>query len=348
MQRNLTIELDSLLSQYLTSFIRLRPGDVYPGSLVVLSEYEKIKDATDADVFFGKYGVGNATLGADRPLERMQAYELFLYILQTYDPDKFKIIHKGTPYYFIAWTAFQFANFENSLFYMDAAVSEDNRLQTTKLTPATAFFLLENFTHASGFITLHTHIVRVISNSVKTYSLDSKHEFDKDEFVNKFIKPILYGEIKYRSVITCLYLFVLEYDLYQNRIFLRSSEGGSVDVFINHLFKGVRVLESILAMKGSGNDLAGLINNLPALGINSNSFIGGRKEFTDAKKTFEDLKNKENFQTCSFAASYIIRNTAGHSLLWEDEFDRDSYEVLYLAIVNSILWSVYKLWIKYD
>jgi len=81
----------------------------------------------DGDAFFETFAPGNVLFFIDRPYERFSDYEELLTILRNEDPQKFLRMHKGTPYYFLAWTAFDLRNYEKALFYMDAAISEDIR-----------------------------------------------------------------------------------------------------------------------------------------------------------------------------------------------------------------------------
>ena len=43
------------------------------------------------------------------------------------DRKKYAAVHKGTPFYFLMWTAFDLRNYERALYYLDAAISEDVR-----------------------------------------------------------------------------------------------------------------------------------------------------------------------------------------------------------------------------
>ncbi|HEY5592031.1 MAG TPA: hypothetical protein VIK55_13565 [Paludibacter sp.] len=98
------------LNRYQINFKKLKE-QVFPGSDEQFTlDYKSIPDRVNADKkteeiankkandFFEKYGIGNK-IGIDRPLERMEAYELLLDILTTIDAKQFKNIHKGTPYY---------------------------------------------------------------------------------------------------------------------------------------------------------------------------------------------------------------------------------------------------------
>lgn len=354
MNNQLSPDLHRLLDEYLSWFSRLRLRKDYRGSQALIEEYTKIDNWIDANNFFETYGVGNKVFVVENPFERVHAYELLLYILKSYDNTKYSEIHKGTPYYFIAWTAYQTANFEKALFYMDAAVSEDLRIfkeRGRKATPALKFFLLEEAQDTAGFFTLHIEINSAIQKTLGEFSSSSEVKLQKQNFIGKFIKPILFGDKKYRSVITALYGFFLEHEAYTSQIFLRSSSGGSIEPFLNHLFKGARILESILEIKSSKPDLFQKITDLNAkLNIAQKRLEEATKLGTleEAKKSFDKLSGEDaSFQDCNFVPSYIIRNATSHSLIWPDEFETiELYLTLYNRLVNSILWSVEKVWVE--
>jgi len=351
-QISLTPELHSLLSDYLNDFVTLRSHTDYSGSLSLIEEYEALNPGEGND-FFEKYGVGNVVIGINRPLERSQAYERLLYLLHEYDSEHYLKIHKGTPYYFIGWTAFQFFDFDRSLFYMDAAVSEDLRLFDPKQrqleTPAISFFLLKDQQRLTG-IFQHIQLAMVISTVLTEFNRQSEIQLSKDDFVQGFVKPTLYGDKKQRSVLTALYSFFLQFESKKDQIRLRSSEGGSIEPFLNHLFDGARILESILELSGGrGNNLQAKVESLPNLRVDSAKFRGNRS-LESAENTVLQLQCEgANYQDINFAASYVIRNTTSHSLLWPDQFkNEDSYSMLYYCLAGSILWSIFTLWTDGD
>jgi hypothetical protein len=123
----------------------------------IIPNYESLNDNTMAgDTYFQNYGAGNLTGGQIlKPYERMKAYECLLELLKAHNQDQFFRIHKGTPYYFLGWTAFQIEDFDKALFYMDTAISEDLRvllranpnynLATDPHTPAIKFLTLGGY-----------------------------------------------------------------------------------------------------------------------------------------------------------------------------------------------------------
>jgi hypothetical protein len=353
------------LTRYQKDFEKLKKL-VFPGSDEQFTlDYKNILDRVNGDekakaiannkanIFFEKYGVGNLE-ELDHPMERMEAYELLFDILITINAKQFKNIHKGTPYYFLGWSAFQLRDFSKAMFYMDAAVNEDLKIpyhqETKKATsPSLAFFLLSTLLESgrkpSGFKVIHSKLIEVVEQTLQKYNANGKRIITIKDFRSKFVKDLLFSDSKQRTLLTALYTFLLEYAEKEKQIKLRSDAGGSIQPFINHLFDGARLLESLLKRISVKTDTLGdIINcNHVVLDLNLTEVFSGKKTLADAKQQYLAL-SKSKFQNQNFACAYIIRNTTGHSLLWGDLFDKDTYEILYNSLVNSIFWTIDKLW----
>ncbi len=325
-----------------------QPIQVYPGNSQLVSDYGKISNPTEADTFFAIYGVGNATFGVHIPFERQIAYELLLEILKSLDPVQYHRIHKGTPYYFIGWTAYQYRDFAKAIFYMDAAVSEDLKFPDVKnkssTRPSLEFFLLKSDPGPSGLAT-HLALRDVVKKTLQKYNSYGGGVITIDGFRNKFIDDLLYAGPKDRSLLTALYTFLLEYQEKEKQIKLRSDTGGTIQPFLDHLFDGARLLESLLEKKGGTGTLHPKIVNTSAIAV-TRSVLKGNSTLSDAEQEFNNqVAAGSSFQDCNFASAYIIRNTTGHSLLWPDKFTSgNSYATLYNNLINSIFWTIEKLW----
>lgn len=343
-----------MLRQYEVLFNKVnkdtKPDRVFPGISQLISDYEEIGNANEADVFFEKYGVGNANVGIHNPFERQLAYELLLQILHSLNAKKYHQIHKGTPYYFISWTAFQNYDIAKAIFYMDAAVSEDLKIPEVQnkisSRPSLSFFLLNTEAGPSG-LSIHLEVKSVFNKILKEYTTHGGGIITIDSFRNKFIEDMLYSGSDGRSLLTALFTFVLEYKEKSKQIYLRSDTGGSIQPFLDHLFDGARILESILEKKGGkGSTLEHKIKSISAIEI-TGSVLKGGKTLKGAERYYLSLSQSgSNFQDCNFACSYIIRNTTGHSLLWPDQFlSGESYSLLFNCLINAIFWAIEKLWI---
>jgi len=346
--------LSEKFEKYEGLFIKLkRPAYIVSSQLI--SDYKSIPEKMNSEEFFKKYGVGNAKIGIDRPLERMEAYELLLDLLVTIDAKINKIIHKGTPYYFLGWLAFQLRDFSKAMFYMDAAVNEDLKFPDIKnkksTTPALEFFLLSlKLDKKPSGVSDHSNLIEIVKETLQKYNTNDRRDDSNisiitiENFRSKFVENFLYSDPKQRTLLTALYTFLLEYTEKEKQIKLRSDTGGTIQPFINHLFDGARLLESLIEVKGGKRDtLKPKIDSTPKLVVTKEVLLG-RKILADARKQYIELSSAK-FQDQNFACAYIIRNTTGHSLLWDDHFDKDTYKILYNSLVNSIFWTIDKLWL---
>jgi hypothetical protein len=138
----------------------------------------------------------------------------------------------------------------------------------------------------------------------------------------------------------------LEYQEKVMQINLRSDRGGTIQPFLDHLFDGARLLESLLEKKGGKGKLLTKIVNTSEIAVTKN-VLKSNSTLSDAEQEFnKHVAAGSSFQDCNFASSYIIRNTTAHSLLWPDQFTSgSSYTKLYNNLINSIFWTIEKLWL---
>ena len=107
-------------------------SDTYKALL--LNDYNvlpiNIPDALDAarvaDNFFSKCGLPVRL--SYSPVAQIEAWEYILGLMAENDPNRYRELHKGTPFYFLGMASYSARDFEKALFYMDAALEEDLRL----------------------------------------------------------------------------------------------------------------------------------------------------------------------------------------------------------------------------
>jgi len=327
------------------------PIKVFSGGDNLISHYKNISSSSESDVFFDFFGVGNIKLGQKNPFERQTAYELLLKILKQIDPLHYHKIHKGTAYYFIGWTTFQYKDYRKAIFYLDAAVSEDLKspdVHNKRIPkPSLDFFLLKTESNPSG-IELHLDLINLIKISISNYIKSSGSTITIDDFRSNFLEDLLYSDAKGRSLLTAFYSFFLENKEIEMQIDLRSDSGGSIQVFLDNLFDGARILESLLEKRGGyGNNLREKITKTPLILV-SKKILLPNKTLKDAENQYLKLvKSGYSFQDSNFSSAYIIRHTSAHSLLWPDQFkDGKLYKILFSNLANSIFWTIEKLWIQ--
>lgn len=345
------ILLEKYKGIYDTVNIGTVPFRKYNGASQLISEYEKITNPGEADAFFHKFGVGNADSGIHNPFERHLAYELLLKIMKQHDSAQYYKVHKGTPYYIIGWTSYQFLNFRKGIFYMDAAVSEDMKIDGVKerlsSRPSLDFFMIKPQTQGSG-IEIHKSLAELVQKSFNNYHIAGGGIISLDNFRDKFVAQLLYSGAEGRSLLSAFYTFLLEYEEMNLQMDLRSDSGGSIQPFIDHLFDGARILESLIEKKREkkGGTLQPKILKTPKLGINQ-SILKSGNTLASAEIQYNQQKSEgKAFHEYNFASAYIIRNTTGHSLLLPDQFaNPGSYRLLYNSLLNSIFWTIERLWL---
>jgi hypothetical protein len=325
----------------------------------LLTDFEKVSEKDGSgDQFFEKYGPGNTVDGLVKPYERMKAYEVLLKLLAEHNLAHFRAIHKGTPYYFLGWTAFQIEDYEKGVFYLDTAISEDLRLlgstydiNSGKSTPGINFILLTGGSHVAAKEA--TELKNLVKDELADFSNKSGLTITEDIFIQKLIKDSgLFRDNTFRTIITSLYSFILEFESRQTQLFIRSSDGGSIEPFLTHLFKGCLILESLLKLLPPGDTKKTLKPAIEAhnreLGIDINLLPRDKtlEEVIALMRTLE--QNKESYPNVCFATTYGLRNTTGHKLAWLDAFQKSElvYQDLYKRILGAIFWTVDKLWVE--
>jgi hypothetical protein len=196
----------------------LSPDEVFKPALEEFSALP-FNDTTEADNFFIKYGVGNARYQLDNPFERFLIYEILLKKLIAEDFEKYQRMHKGVPFYFLAWLSFDIRNYEKALFYIDAAISEDfkNAKGNPLLLPASKFLLLDSEDQvAKRTIDLIYYTLR--DELVRFKNIPEEVPLSESIFINQFVRPLL-KESQYRTIVSAFYVFLLEF--YERRIELR-------------------------------------------------------------------------------------------------------------------------------
>lgn len=198
-----------------------------------ITEYTTIPYSVNADIFFEKYGVGNYLINVNRPFEQMEAYELLLDILFHINKDQYKNIHKGTPFYFLAWTSYQLLDYSKAMFYVDAAVSEDIKILSPTIiepsTPTLAFFLQSSTTVGGGitygYKMIFQPLISTFMHTLQEYHESSGRKIEIDIFRKKFVQKLLKSDSLKRTILTALYTFLLEYAEKKKQIKLRSDTG---------------------------------------------------------------------------------------------------------------------------
>jgi hypothetical protein len=295
----------------------------------------------EGDAFWRVFAPGNTTHFADRPFERFSDYEEMLQRLRAADAPKYERMHKGTPFYLMSWLAFDMHNYEKALFYIDAAISEDVRQTQNTDDPQAwgrapgAEFLLLNPRNQAARRTLDA-LCTTLSEQLNRFNSVSQKPPMNLESIRKFVQSLIADAPK-RTIISALYVFLLEFKGRVNELALRhGSVGGSNAPFTVHLFIGGLLFESLLKQFYPNKLTLGKLFGDPAL----------QKEFRFAPPasisagTLEEIYGAiGNGATVdvAFSTAAKLRNTTGHNLVWDDLFsDSHQYVELFEQVVNAI------------
>jgi hypothetical protein len=320
---------------------------------IVLTDFKSLNcaDPQAADAFWGKFTPGNTLAKVSQPFERLAVYEELLKALYNEDETRYREMHKGTPFYFMAWLAFDLRNYQKALFYLDAAISEDVRMTKNtsnpdawKNMPGTQFLLLANVQNV-GQRTKFLLIRELGIQIVRFNKASGKPALDVAD-VMRFLERFL-DEPRKRAIISALYIFILEFQEWQAELQLRrGSQGGSSEPFTMHLLSGGLLLESLLKEyypvdnNGQPNKQIGKVFQtgrfLADFGLNGSISTSA----STLREIYDEIAGSNSAQT-AFTITGKIRNTTGHNLVWDDIFANEViYTELYHQIVNAILYIV--------
>lgn len=317
---------------------------IFDKSLIKLKFSElPIDNPVAADDFFSTFGPGNSLFVTNRPYDRFTGYEELLDMIYELNPQKYKQIHKGTPFYYLAWLSFDLHRFEKGLFYIDAAISEDIRKTPNdwKNQPAYYFLALDNKPNQIARRTIDD-IRKSLSSELFRFNQILGHpKLNLDSFIEKFVNSLLIDS-KDRTLITAFYVFLLEHEERQRELRLRSIDGGSISPFISHLFNGALIFESLLKFlfpkKDDGKQAATLKEVFNTSRFRSMfSFKIGTSAYSLAE-IIEGLVD-DSIKT-AFSISSKIRNTTGHNLCWDDSLNETTYKQLFGQEINAIFYLV--------
>lgn len=309
------------------------------------------------DNFFETFGVGNTLAFADRPFERFACYEYLLELCKDVDNVKFEQIHKGTPYYFLAWIALEIHGYEKATFYLDSAVAEDIRVEGNNIERGLSrpmgqlLFLRPTNDRGERYVAWRvTQELRdLVLSELKDFKNNTAIEIELLKFIDKFVTFLIKKDIKNRSIISALYSYILEFSDRRKMLTLRSKDKGTIEPVIIHLFKGALIFETLLKAIYPKNDSGQIIKTLGGLYRNSTY---KSKNYPNLEKltakSFRQLlssikRTKKATLSLYFRNTTKLRNMTGHSLKWDDIFeDVDNYERLYKQERNALFYLINK------
>ena len=315
---------------------------------LALQHFDHIELA-QGDNFFSTFGPGNLINATNKPHERFNDYEGLLQLLRKRNQQKYEQVHKGTPFFFLSWLAFDLRNFEKALYYLDAAISEDvkNAGGNWVNLPGAQFLKLTEQQHVAGRII--SKIKELLEDEINRFNqISGLPPVTLTDFIDKFVS-ILIKDPQTRTIVSAFYIYLLEKTERLIELNLRSTEGSSLGSIISHLFGGGLIFESLLknrySTKDDGNPVKVLGNVFHTTSF-KNDFSQGVQTSAESLQEILDAINDNSFIT-AFTATARLRNTTGHNLVWDNIFNTSAnYETLCQQIVNALLYVIERKFIR--
>jgi hypothetical protein len=288
------------------------------------------------------------------PLEAIRAMKGVLNRCNSLDHDAFREIHKGDPYYWLGMASYIIGDYEEAVFFMDAAVSEDLRAKSypRSHTPALRFALLEATPpdHAARNL-VHDARNRMLRN-IRYYNNLPGHNHKltlpnlRKRLLIRALRP---GGEQFRSLATALITFCLEWDD-RNFLFDIRPGNGTFEPYFLHLLKGCILFESLLRNNPSNknalkkNTLDQLLPLLSVeLGIPRRLDISGKK-LSGVLTNLAALDPSNETLETAFTYTGQLRNTLGHDLGWIVNLDKIQYQRSFQFIMAACLHTIESLY----
>ena len=309
------------------------------------------------DLFFNSFGVGNNNSSWNK-YERFICYEELLKEIQTIDQNKYQKMHKGTAYYFLYWLAFELRLYEKAIFYLDGAVSEDIR-KTIKQAKREHPEQMERgddelrkfyediwsknpaitdlcFKDGGTAVSVRLRIYAILKEQIDRFNqlkINGVPNIDVSKWGDNIVIPLLSKDIINRSLLSAFYSFLLSYADNVDYLKLRSTNKGTIEPFLVHLYKGGLLFETLLKYLSSKYNYTDTNGKHPTTLGQFNS----RKNFTNKYSDFEARAESWNdvYQDIEtndikgiFSTVARTRNFTGHDLRRDDDFSNEKYQKL--------------------
>jgi len=171
---------------------------------------------------------------------------------RAFDQNIYTSMHKGTPYYWLGSAAYLLNDFESVTFFLDAAVAEDitRNVEPQTHTPAIKFMLLEGELNEQAAFRLVRDAQARMQRNIDIYNRHSGHKSGTENLTlpilrTKLLEKLFSSDNKWKSIVTTMISFSLEWD-YRNQLFDLRPVQGTNEPFFFHLFKGCLLFESLL------------------------------------------------------------------------------------------------------
>jgi hypothetical protein len=336
--------MEYIMSDYTNQFQNLSDDELRQAFI------EASKDSASSERFFNSFTYVSHLFNGNYHLAFEQGRDL-LNRCQAFDQNVYISIHKGTPYYWLGGAAYLLNDFETVTFFLDAAVTEDitKNIDPQKHTPAIKFMLLEGESNEQAAFRLVRDAQAKMQRSINIYNGLSGHKLGTENLTlpilrTKLLEKIFSPDKKWKSIVSTIISFSLEWD-YRNQLFdLRPSQGTNEPFFL-HLFKGCLLFESLL--KNNPNHPVHLSTRETNLGkilqlLHNELDIDHDLPISDIElpTILTNLIVPDDSLQKAIQFTGRLRNTLGHNLGWDVVLDKLQYQQLFEKVISSCLYAI--------
>ncbi len=319
----------------------------------------KINDASDGDYFFGHHAsfIQNYSNSGQYWLG-IEAWLSLLDIVKKINPNKYKIIHKGTPYYMAGIFCLLEKKYEEGLEFIDFALSQDFKIHRRKaLTTPSGLYLLIAHPQCGNDSTQGEYLFNAINNFGNFINKTYRIQLDIIKLMKIISKKVLLcRERARRSAWASLLSQILSFE--GNARILRIAPLSKENQTLAHLslVKMSLILETLLKKSPiskrtnshktlNGNTYS--VYNHPKLtldkiyydlNIEVDSILESSLKTFDYKKINRLIRIEHvSSQKSSFLISRFIRNNVNHTFQ-NTMISEKAYKKLFVTLFNSQLY----------
>lgn len=317
--------------------------------------YHAVRAETEAgNVFFNQF-IYHQYLIEGRFSECVNSGIQLLLLCKSLDPASYDKIHKGSAYYWIGMAACLMNDFQAATYFFDAAVSEDLRAgyhPLTRSTPSFKFLLAQSDNPAQAARDLTKALANRFEFGINDYvqrpGISAQNQtFDIDQLRDRLIAPsLIRGREKYRTMVTALVSFALEWH-YLNALMEVRPVTGTSEPFFVHLFKGCVLIESLAKLNPKfvpPTQHRSLVSVLQFL----QHQLGIPNDLPTSSQGLSDVLLYVSRASTSIADSIIIsgklRNTIGHNIGWDVQITNAEYNQLVMRLFSSMFHLISSLY----
>ena len=331
------------------------------------------KDAADnvnnATTFWNIYNPQpNELLRSQQYLVLRERMFKLLMTCKQIDQEAFAKIHKGHPYFFIGITSYRLGDYQTSILFFDAALSEDLKFKKEEDSPTRLFFMLKGEEPRNAARLDTQYVETKVKRSINYYNDDIAKNKDINKINLKDMQDVFFeyvldnsGDPGLRTMLTTYITYIVEWD-FRNEHFDLGVRKGTSEPYLLHLFRGCVLFESLLKRnpfpKPKHEDQKKELGKLLRYYQNEmkvklpDDFTSKITGINTLGKLLTELNNQSEVIEDSILTTYWLRNILGHSLAWEDRIEQESYRKLYFSVSTSCLHVINCLWrnpqLKYD